>query len=293
MDLRSIINALEGEQLLDDLDRLAEIGATESGLNRIAYHPLDREGRAWVEARMHSLGMTIQCDAAGNTIGTYPGVDNQLAPIALGSHTDTVPNGGKYDGALGVLAALACVRTLRDTGTKLRHPVEVINFAAEEATMSGATLGSRAMAGILSASAVNQAAWDNQLVSAHLRSAALEPSDILKASRPTGSLAAYLELYIEQGSILEKARERIGVVTGIVGIRRYAAVFHGYANHAGTTPMNDRQDALVRAAPYITAVRDTAVAHGIVATSGTLRLHPGSPNVIPGQIRHQHRNSRS
>src|SRR5262245_47492233 len=129
----STILALDGEQLLDDLEKLAAISSgTGKGINRVAYTPADREGRAWVEQQMRALGMVVRVDALGNTIATYPGADPSLRPIALGSHTDTVPNGGKYDGALGVLAALACVRTLHATSTQTRHPIEVINFSAEE-----------------------------------------------------------------------------------------------------------------------------------------------------------------
>ncbi|MHC4800479.1 MAG: hydantoinase/carbamoylase family amidase, partial [Planctomycetota bacterium] len=242
---------LHGEQLLRDLETLAQIGADPGGgLNRIAYNPADQEARAWVEAQMHAVGMTVRTDAAGNSIGLYPGNDPNLPSIAFGSHTDTVPNGGRFDGALGVLAALACVRALYEAGVHLRHPVEVINFVAEEATMSGGTLGSRAMAGFPDVTnIVSQPAWDGLPVADHLHTAGLDPATITQARRPKDSLAAYLELHIEQGGALEAAQVPIGVVEGIVGIRRYAVTFHGYTNHAGTTPMIGRQDALVMAAP--------------------------------------------
>jgi N-carbamoyl-L-amino-acid hydrolase len=275
---------LDGEQLLEDLETLNQFGAEPGpGLNRVAFSPADQQGRAWVAAQMQKVGMTVQTDAAGNTIGTYPGTATDLKPIALGSHTDTVPQGGRFDGALGVLAALACVRALHETGQRLRHPVEVINFVAEEATMGGATLGSRAMAGLLEPTMVKQLAWDGVPVAAHLRGAHIDPTSLTNAARPPGSLSAYLELHIEQGSRLEQAEMPIGLVEGIVGIRRYSVTFAGYANHAGTTPMNNRQDALVMAAPFITAVREVAVAHGIVGTIGIFRIEPGAPNIIPGQ----------
>lgn len=280
-----MISYFDGEQLLDDLETLGQIGASpDGGLNRIAYGQADREGRIWLADQMRGVGMTVQTDAAGNDIGRYPGTNGGLAPIALGSHTDTVPNGGRYDGALGVLAALACVRTLHDAKVRLRHPVEVINFAAEEATMSGGTFGSRAMVGLMDAAAISQLAWDGRPVAEHLQAANLDPNRVAQAKRSENDLAAYLELHIEQGRKLESAQVPIGVVEGIVGIRRYSVTFHGYANHAGTTLMADRQDALVMAAPYILRVRDIAQAHGIVATVGTLTLKPGAPNVIPGQV---------
>jgi len=281
-----MIPLLDGEQLLQDLETLAQIGAAPGGgLHRIAFSPADRAGRDWVEEQMRAVGMQVETDAAGNTIGRYPGGELGLAPIALGSHTDTVPNGGRFDGALGVLAALACVRTLHEAGVQLRHPVEVINFTAEEATMSSGTLGSRAMAGSLTAEAVAQAAYDGRPVADHLRAAGLDPTAVLdQARRPVGSLAAYLELHVEQSGLLEAAHIPIGIVEGIVGIRRYNVLFQGYANHAGTTPMTERKDALVMAAPFILTVRDVAVERGIVGTIGTLWLEPGAPNVIPGRV---------
>lgn len=278
--------ALDGQQLLHDLETLAHIGAEPGmGLQRVAYNPADLEARRWVEAQMRSVGMMVWTDAAGNSIGVYPGQAPELPPIALGSHTDTVPNGGRFDGALGVLAALACVRTLHIAKVYLRHPVEVINFAAEEATMSSGTLGSQAMVGSLKLEVIAQAAWDGRPVADHLRMAGLDPATILEqARRPQDSLAAYLELHIEQGGRLEAADIPMGLVEGIVGIRRYQAIFQGYANHAGTTPMTGRRDALVMAAPFILAVRDAAVSHDIVGTIGTIWLEPGAPNVIPGRV---------
>lgn len=272
------------DRLWQDLDTLARIGrGADGGVTRVAYSPADREGRAWVQAQMREAGLTVRTDAAGNTIGFYPG-QASLPPLALGSHTDTVPNGGRYDGSLGVLGALACVRALHAAGVRLRHPLELINFAAEEATMSEGTVGSQAMVGLLKPKLIHQLAWDGRPVSEHLREAGLDPTAITEARRPAGSLAAYLELHIEQGSSLETADIPIGVVEGIVGIRRYNAGFKGFANHAGTTPMAGRQDALVMAAPFITAVRDLAVRRGIVGTIGSLRVQPGAPNVIPGYV---------
>lgn len=280
-----MIPFLDGEQLLQDLETLAQFGADPGpGLDRVAFSPADQAAREWVEAQLRSVGMTVRRDAAGNSSGTYPGQDSGRAPIALGSHTDTVPQGGRYDGALGVLAALACVRALYAAGVQLRHPLEVINFVAEEATMSGATLGSLAMAGMLNPAVVEQPAWDGLLVGEHLRAAGIDPAAITQAQRPQGSLAAYLELHIEQGGSLASAKIPIGIVEGIVGIRRYDLRFEGFANHAGTTPMQNRQDALVMAAPFILRVREVALKRQIVGTVGALAVYPGAPNVIPGRV---------
>jgi N-carbamoyl-L-amino-acid hydrolase len=275
---------IDGPRLLQDLDTLAQIGRSSGGsVTRVAYSPTDREGRAWVIAQLQALGLTVQVDAAGNTIALYPGLA-ALPALDLGSHTDSVPNGGRYDGALGVLAALACIRALKEANLQLRHPVEVINFAAEEATMSEGTFGSQAMAGILKPKLIQQLAWDGRPVAQHLTEAGLNPETVGQAGRPKGSLAAYLELHIEQGGILEAENIPLGLVQGIVGIRRYTLGFKGVANHAGTTPMAGRQDALVLAAPFIVTVRDLAVRRGIVGTVGSLRVQPGAPNVIPGHV---------
>lgn len=276
---------LDGEQLLEDLETLGQIGrAAAGGLERIAFSPADWAGRRWVAQQMQALGMTVSTDAAGNTMGRYPGLVEDLPAIALGSHTDTVPQGGVYDGALGVLGGLACIRALHAAQQRLRHPLVLINFSAEEATMAGGTLGSYALTGLLNPQVIDGEAWDGQLVRTHLQRIGLDPSQLHTAQQPVGSYAAFLELHIEQGATLEARQLPIGIVEGIVGIRRYLVTFYGYANHAGTTTMDRRQDALVAAAPFITLVREVAVAHGIVGTIGKLTVLPGAPNVIPGKV---------
>jgi len=286
-DLRETLSRLEldGERLLVDLDRLGAIGADpRGGVSRVAYSVADVEGRAWVIDRMAELGMQVRRDEALNVMGRYPGREPALKPIALGSHTDTVPNGGRYDGALGVVAALACVRALHSARTELRHPVEVIDFAAEEATLGAGTLGSLAMTGRLQRGGLASLAWDGRPAVAHIRDAGLDPLSLGRAVRPRRCLAAYLELHIEQGSVLEAEGVPIGVVEGIVGIRRYVATFVGQANHAGTTSMAGRRDALVMAAHFVLGVREVAVTAAIVGTVGVLRLEPGASNVIPGRV---------
>jgi beta-ureidopropionase / N-carbamoyl-L-amino-acid hydrolase len=276
---------LDLDRMLADLDRLATIGADPAGgVTRVAYSPADMEARGWVREAMLELGMEARRDEAVNVIGRYGGREAALKPLALGSHTDTVPSGGRFDGALGVVAGLACVRALRDAGVRLRHPVEVIDFAAEEATLGGGTLGSRAMMGSLPAGALAQPAWDGRPAAAHLIDAGVDPLSVGRAVRPPRCLAAYLELHIEQGAVLEAAGLPVGLVEGIVGIRRFAVTFEGRANHAGTTAMADRRDALVMAAPFVLGVRDAAVAAGVAGTVGVLRVSPGAPAVIPGRV---------
>lgn len=276
---------LDPEQLLDDLHRLGEIGrAPEGGLQRIAFNPDDSAGRRWIEQKMVAAGMSVRVDTVGNTIATYPG-NEELPAIAIGSHTDTVPGGGVYDGALGVLAGLACVRTLHAANLRLRHPIELINFVAEEATMAGGTLGSLVMTGSFNPATLQQSAWDGKAVREHLLATGLDPDTLSQAQRQASDFAAFLELHIEQGGRLAEEQIEIGVVEGIVGIRRYLVTFHGYANHAGTTPMKQRQDALVLAAPFIGLVPQVALEHAIVGTIGKVEVLPGAPNVIPGEVR--------
>src|SRR5262245_59033746 len=218
---------LDSQRMLADFAALAQIGRGPDGaLNRVAYSPADRAGRAWVADQMRELGLSVRADAAGNTIGIYAG-SADLLPIALGSHTDSVPDGGAYDGALGIVAALACVRALHTDGMQPRHPVELINFAAEEATMAGGTTGSQAMAGLFNPAILDKAAWDGRPVREHLVAAGLDPATFTSARRAPGSLAAYLELHIEQGDQLTTAGLPIGIVEGFVGIRRYAVTFQG------------------------------------------------------------------
>jgi N-carbamoyl-L-amino-acid hydrolase len=284
-ELTTALAALDGEELLADLEALGQIGrAPSGGLMRMAFSPADQAGRAWLRQRMAEVGLAIHVDAAGNTIGLLAGSDPARPPIMLGSHSDTVPDGGRFDGALGVLAAIAAARAIRAAGLRLRHPLMVIDFTAEEATVPGGTFGSRALAGQMTQATLALPAWTGEPLAALLRTAGLDPEGVGSAAWVHGSIAAYLELHIEQGSLLEAEGLTIGIVEGIVGIRRYLATFHGSANHAGTTPMAVRSDALVMAAPLIGAVRETALAHAIVGTVGTVQIHPNAPNVIPGLV---------
>lgn len=280
---RDRIAAFDGEHLLADLDTLGAIGLHPgAGLQRMAYSAADLMGRAWVQAQMQALGMNAAIDAAGNVVGRYAG-SKDLPAIALGSHTDSVPGGGKFDGALGVLAALACVRTLHDAGERLRHPLLVIDFAAEEATTSASPTGSLSFVNRLDAAALDGPAWQGTSTRALLEHSGFDIAAMV-ANRPPEPIAAFLELHIEQGERLAEHSIPIGVVEGIVGIRRYYVTFLGQTNHAGTTGMARRRDALVMAAPFITAVREVAIRHAIVGTIGRLEVHPGAPNVIPGRV---------
>lgn len=280
---RALLAAFDGEQLLADLDALGAIGLQPgAGLQRMAYSAADMAARRWVLAQMQVLGMDATIDAAGNVVGLLPGCE-ELPALALGSHTDSVPGGGKFDGALGVLGALACVRTLRDQKVQLRHPLLVIDFAAEEATTAASPQGSLAFIGKLTRAALDGPAWDGRTTAELLAGAGFD-IDAMTALRPPPAIAAFLELHIEQGEHLANSGVPIGIVEGIVGIRRYYVTFTGQANHAGTTGMARRRDALVMAAPFILTVREVAERHGIVGTVGRIDVQPGAPNVIPGRV---------
>ncbi|MDQ6637993.1 MAG: Zn-dependent hydrolase [Candidatus Dormibacteraeota bacterium] len=277
--------SIDRERLLQDLGELNRLGAEPGpGINRLAYSPADMAARRLVASWLSELGLSERLDAAGNVSGVLPGADDRLKPIAIGSHTDTVPHGGPLDGTLGVAAAVACARALSLSGGRLRHPLEIIDFAAEEATMGGGLLGSRAMSGSLEAGFAEALGWDGRPVSEHLAAAGLDWRGVAAARREPGSLAAYLELHIEQGASLDRSGIPVAVVPGIVGIRRYQVVFTGQANHAGTTPMDQRDDALVKAVPFVLDVERIGSELGLVATVGTFAVLPGASNVIPGRV---------
>jgi beta-ureidopropionase / N-carbamoyl-L-amino-acid hydrolase len=273
---------VNGERLLADLRELATIGATaEGGVNRPAYGDEDLAAREVVRQWMRAAGLAVRVDTAGNTFGRLPNL-NDTPPIVIGSHTDSVPDGGRFDGALGTLAALEVARTVARHGLTLRHPLEVVNFQNEE----GGIIGSKAVAGRLGADELAQTAMSGYTIAEGIRRLGGEPDRLTEAVRVAGSIAAYVELHIEQGRILERAGADIGVVEGIVGISYWEVTFNGIAAHAGATPMADRHDALLAAARFVDAVNRTVVSlpgrH--VGTIGRLTVFPGAPNVVPSRV---------
>lgn len=275
--------AINRDRLQHRLDTLATIGKLpDGGVRRIAYSEEDQAARQWVMAAMNQAGMAIALDAAGNIIGRYGG-QQTLPALATGSHIDTVPTGGRYDGALGVLAGIEVVATLHDAGYRLRHPIEVIVFTDEEGEM----LGSKAMAG--TGDFTNPEPFrrlTGEPIQACLPRIGGDWTRITTARRTSEHIAAYLELHVEQGGVLESVHRHIGVVQGIVGLRRYRVTISGRPNHAGTTPMALRQDALYAAARLVAAVHELAVEipGDQVATVGSLTVSPNAPNIVPGQV---------
>ncbi|PKB81808.1 MAG: hypothetical protein BZY88_05780 [SAR202 cluster bacterium Io17-Chloro-G9] len=270
------------------LEELGRIGETPQGMQRLAYSPDDVAGREYVMGLMRLVGLETRIDPAGNIIGRKEGSAPGLPAIALGSHTDTVPSGGKYDGALGVLAAIECAQALSDSGSSLRHPLEVLVFTNEEGTRYHRwLLGSRAMAGLLEPADLTAVDDEGVPLSARLPEIGGDLSRIGEAQRGPGDLSAYLELHIEQGPSLEQSGNSIGVVTGITGRIVLEVQVNGTANHAGTTPMTARHDALVSASKLVIAAQRVATAQEIcrVATVGSIQAQPNAVNVVPGAVR--------
>jgi len=265
--------------------QLAERTEPERPWTRRAFTPLHAEGRKWLAARMHELGLASTIDAAGNLIGRRAGAADSRS-IMIGSHSDTVAGGGRFDGIAGVIAGLEVAAALRDAGITLRHDLEIVDFLAEEPNDFGLScIGSRGMAGALDASMLERTNPQGVPLRAGLASVGAHPPHI---TPPRGNIAAFFELHIEQGPVLEDEGRAIGIVTHIVGIRRLALTFHGQAAHAGTTPLPLRQDALLAAARFITALREMLQAKReptpfVIATVGELRIAPNAANVIPGQ----------
>ncbi len=281
---------LDADRLWDDVMALADITDPKRPYTRRSFSPLFLAGRAWLARRFADTGLSVRVDSAGNLIGRLEGAKPALGVIAVGSHSDTVPSGGRFDGIAGIATALEVVRALRDAGTRIEHTIEVIDFLAEEPSEYGLScVGSRGMAGVLDAHMLDLTEPGGETLRDALRRVGGDPDRLAAARRD--DVRAFLELHIEQGIVLESQSLDVGVVTSIAGIRRIEIVFEGAADHAGTTPMGLRQDALVAAADTIASVRriaETLAAEGtdyFVATVGILTVEPGAANVVPGRCR--------
>jgi allantoate deiminase len=262
--------------LAADLEAAAQIGADQGGVTRFAWSPELAQANAWLAERLAELGLDAELDPAGNVVGRWEA--GQGKAVLIGSHLDTVPTGGRYDGALGVLAALDVVRRLKADGVEPRRPVWVVSFNDEEGgRFQTGMLGSRAFVGDL-----DLADWRARGIDVAMAEAGFD-FDRLPEARAVEELGAYLELHIEQGPTLEAGGADIGVVTAITGMRGFRARLVGEANHAGTTPMEARRDALAGAARAVLALRDEArTRDDMTANVGVIQAEPGGFNVIPG-----------
>ncbi|CAH1688547.1 N-carbamoyl-L-amino acid hydrolase [Hyphomicrobiales bacterium] len=278
---------VKADRIAEDIEALARITDPDKPWTRRAFTPRFLEGRAYIEARMRAAGLETRIDAAGNLIGRRAGLKPGLGTLIIGSHSDTVPDGGRFDGVAGVVTALEVARSLAEAGIELDHDLEVVDFLAEEVSIFGVScVGSRAMAGRLDPAWLARVSGDLTLAEG-IRQVGGDPERLADAARR--DITGFIELHIEQGPVLEDNVDDIGVVSAIVGITRIEFVVDGRADHAGTTPMNARRDALVAAADLVRAIRALAMEHAqgeghFTATVGEFRVFPNAANVVPSKV---------
>ena len=278
------VNKARVENLLTGL---AKFTASEQGVTRLAYSPLDREAQNWLLEQVKDLGLSIREDAVGNVFLRREGEDSTLPAVAAGSHLDTVIHGGAYDGMCGVVGALEALYMLRDA--KLMRSIEVLIFRAEESSRFGfATMGSKLLTGAATVAKLSTGGKKGDIsFEEALRQWGCDPARAADAIIAPGSYASFSELHIEQGKVLEEKGIQIGIVRNIAAPTRFKIHIQGMADHSGATPMGMRLDALVAAAKLILAVNEAAEdekAHGTVGTVGVVEVEPGSINVVPGAL---------
>jgi len=276
-----------GRRLMDRLEALARFSDDAEGLTRLYLSPSHKRAAEAVAGRMREAGLAVRLDAVGTLIGRYEGAVADAPALLIGSHIDTVRHAGKYDGTLGVLAALTAVEALSLAGERLTFAIEVIAFGDEEGVRFPSTLrGSRALAGTLDAVALDERDTSGISVRDALRDFGADPDRLAEAAIPRGAVLGFIEAHIEQGPVLERMGQSVGVVTAINGARRLSVRVQGTAGHAGTTPMNMRRDSLAAAAEMILSVeRIAGETRDVVATVGVIEARPGAVNVIPGETR--------
>jgi N-carbamoyl-L-amino-acid hydrolase len=273
---------VNGARLNEWLTQFDRIGRTPTGINRVAYSEADLAGRAFTQQLLRDAGLTPRIDTAGNIYARLEGTDRTLAPILIGSHIDSVTDGGNYDGPVGSFGAIEVARTLRETNTRLRRPLDVVIWQNEE----GGTTGSKTAIGEMTDAELAKVARSGKTIREGIGIIGGDVSRLAESVKKKGDIACYIELHIEQGGLLEKAGKQIGVVQGIVGLRWFEVTIVGFANHAGATPMDQRQDAMLAAAKFTVAVNDAVRAEPgrQVATVGRMVVSPNTTNVIPGQV---------
>lgn len=269
---------IDSKRLFSTIHTIGKIGEKSNlGISRIAFSNEYFKALEELKNLMEMRNLNVRIDNVGNIFGRRNGIDNKLPVILIGSHLDTVNNGGLYDGNLGIMAAIECISILNDNNILTNHPIDVVGFNAEEGSELGGTFGSRTALGLQSLDIPN--------IDEKLSKYSLNRNDIA-SSQIDYNIHGFLELHIEQGIRLYNDKISIGIVSGIVGITRYKITVSGSANHAGTTPMSMRHDALVSASKLITYIFNMANDFGdpFVATVGKLDVFPNSVNVIPGKV---------
>ena len=281
---------INSDRLWNRIETLSRFTDPARPWTRRAFDVQFARGRAWLAEEFNSAGLSVEVDAGGNLIGRTPGTGRGLGALVAGSHSDTVPAGGRFDGMLGLLAALEAAQSMREQQVSLVHPLEVVDFLAEEPSDFGIScIGSRSWAGVLTASDLARSLPSHVTLASAIDSVGGSAERLGKAIRTRDSVSAYVELHIEQGLVLAERRAEIGVVTAIVGIRRHEVKIEGRADHAGTTPMSLRRDALVGAAGFIRTVEQLARLRPaesayLVATVGKLSVEPNAVNAVPGSV---------
>jgi len=288
MSAAPVINA---ERLWARVQALSAFTVPDVPWTRRAFTALHQQSRDWLADQFRQAGMAVSVDAGGNLVGRLPAkAGGSNRPLVTGSHCDTVPMGGRFDGIIGVLAGIEVAHALHESGARLHHPLEVIDFLSEEPSDYGIScVGSRALAGKLAPDMLAARNATGETLAEGVRRMGGDPGALDRPLRAPGSCAAFVELHIEQGPVLEARGLPIGVVTDIVGIRRVAIRVDGRADHAGTTPMDIRCDALAGAARIITATQQMAAQYlgsprYVVATIGRLSLTPDASNAVPGKV---------
>lgn len=276
------------ERVRRDILELAAIGVSsdDRGIYRMAFTEADMQAREWLVGRIRSLGLAPRVDGAGNISAVLPGRRDGPA-VLVGSHIDTVPGAGALDGTLGVVTGLECLRCIRESGQLAEHPIELVAFSDEEGRFGG-LLGSQAFCGQMNPDMIHRAVDVNGVtLEAAMREHGFDPMQILEARRDPTTIRSYLELHIEQGPVLDNLRKPIGIVKAITGLFKWIVSLHGEANHAGTTPMEMRKDALMGLADFaheIPRLLDENGGEQSRATIGKAEILPGAPNTVPGHV---------
>ena len=277
---------INSDRMLDAFNQLASIGATaDSGVDRPSFSEAHLAARKWFREHIESSGFEFCTDGAGNHSAFLPCDDPNAPTLILGSHLDSVPNGGRFDGALGVMAALEVLKTVRENKIRLKVQLEAMDFTDEEGTLVG-LLGSAAVAGHLLQAHLEKPRGGREKLLEGMGRAGLTDASMLSAARKQESLAGYLELHIEQGKRLERAGTDIGIVTAIVGIWSYRLSFIGKADHAGSTTMEDRRDASLGASAFTLAAREMVMKDfpNCVVNVGKMDFAPGAFNIVPARV---------